>query len=151
MVKSRHVLTAAAALTALVAGTAIAGPGKGSVKIPKNAPSNTANSSEIRLSGSAGTEATGAMKAVYRERARNGTVRQVFKVAAEDWAPGTELAVTVNGAPFATLITNEFGAGEFQFSSLDNDPGGELPLPSGFPRLRAGDTVTVGNLSATLN
>ncbi len=148
----RPVLAASAAVIIALAGISTADAAKGSApktSTKQRTPSNSANSNEIRLNASAGNEATGKMKSVYRERNQGATVRQVFKGQVEGFAAGAELPVSVNGNQVATLIVGPLGAGEFEFSTVDDNPGDELPLPSGFPRLRAGDTVTIGNLTAT--
>jgi len=148
----RPTLVVSAAVVVALAGISTADAAKSSASktsTKQRVPSNTANSNEIRLSASAGNETTGKMKSVYRERNQGATIRQVFKGQVEAFSAGAELSVSVNGMQVATLIVGPLGAGEFEFSSVDDNPGDELPLPSGFPRLRAGDTVTIGNLTAT--
>lgn len=148
----RPALAASAAFLVALAGVSTADAAKAiapKTATKKTAPSNSANGNEIRLSASAGNEATGKMKSRYRERNQGATVRQDFKGQVEGFAAGAELPVAVNGNQVAILIVGPLGAGEFEFTSVDDNPGDELPLPSGFPRLRAGDTVTIGNLTAT--
>ncbi len=146
------VLAGAAALTASAAksGADKAADTKGKTKQVN--PSNAANSSEIRLSASAGTVAyysNGKFKAAYRERITSSQVTQKFKFEVEAFTPNADVPVLLNGVQVATAVVNATGGGEFEFASFDNNPGDEQPLPSGFPRLRAGDTITIGNLTAT--
>ncbi len=112
------------------------------------------SSNDIRLFASAGTTAyyaNGKFKAVYRERISTSTVTQIFKFEVEAFPAGVEVPVSLNGIFITNVIVNSLGGGEFQFRNIDNNPGGELPLPTGFPRLRAGDTITIGPLTATFN
>jgi len=88
-------------------------------------------------------------KSVYQERAVGGNLTVRFKVEAEDFAPGTDLPVSINGSLIGTAIVNDLGIAEIQFRTVVDDPGDGLPLPSGFPRIAAGDTISVGSLKGT--
>lgn len=139
------------ALIAGLAGTAVAGVKKSAPRFDNK---QGGNSNEIRLSASAGTVAyyaNGKFKAKYRERITSAQVVQKFSFEVEAFTPNAEVPVILNGVQVATVIVNPTGGGEFQYTSFDNNPGGELPLPGGFPRLRAGDTITIGNLTSTFN
>lgn len=109
---------------------------------------------QIRIQGrltAAKTLASG--KATYRDRFRNGLLEQRFKVNVEDMAPGVDVPISINGEPFAIVTTNSLGAGEFQFRTTQfiDDPGDGSPLPSDFPRLTAGTTVSAGPISGVMN
>lgn len=122
--------------------------------LKRNEAQRAGSGTEIRLTASAGTVAyysNGKFKAVYRERINNEQLRQDFKFEVEAFTPNAEVPVTVNGQLVATAIVDPLGRGEFQFSAGDNNPGDDLPLPGGFPRLRAGDTITIGNLTAVFH
>jgi len=88
-------------------------------------------------------------KADYRERTRDNTLEQRFSVEVEDATPGETLEVRVNGALFGTITADDFGVAELQFRTAQfiDDPGDGTPIPTDFPRLAAGDTVTVGPIS----
>lgn len=92
-------------------------------------------------------------KARYQDKARGNTLEQRFDVQAEDFAPGTELVVTVNGATVGTIFVNDLGVGELQLrtAAFIDDPGDGEPIDTDFPRLQAGDTVTVGPLKGTFS
>ena len=97
-----------------------------------------------RLDGD--TPASG--KAVYRERERNNQIEQRFDVEVEDATPGEIMQIHVNDLMVGTLVINELGVGEFQLrtAAFIDDEGDGDPIPSGFPTLVEGDTVTVGSL-----
>lgn len=88
-------------------------------------------------------------KVEYRDRFRNGLLEQRFSAEAEDFKPGTELVVTVNGATVGTMFVNDLGVAELQLRTAEfiDDPGDGTPIDSDFPRLMPGDTATVGSLS----
>lgn len=105
---------------------------------------------DIRLEAEAGTVAyysNGKFHADYRERVRDGELKQSFDVEVEGFTPNVEVPMRVNGIFVGNFYVNALGRGEMQFDSVDEDPGDSLPLPGGFPRLRAGDTVSVGVLT----
>ncbi|MEZ6243106.1 MAG: hypothetical protein R3B57_08695 [Phycisphaerales bacterium] len=87
-------------------------------------------------------------KARYRDRFRNGLLEQRFDVEAEDFEPGAELAVTVNGLTVGTIFANDLGVAEMQLRTAEfiDDPGDGSPIDSDFPRLMPGDVVVVGPL-----
>lgn len=87
-------------------------------------------------------------KARYRDRFRNGLLEQRFDVEAEDFAPGAELAVSVNGMSVGTIFANDLGVAELQLRTAEfiDDPGDGTPIASDFPRLMPGDVVIVGPL-----
>lgn len=87
-------------------------------------------------------------KARYRDRARRNSLEQRFDVEVEDFDPGTELVVTVNGMTVGTIFVNGLGVGELQLrtAAFIDDPDDGDPIDTDFPRLQAGDTVSVGPL-----
>ncbi len=109
------------------------------------------NSFRVRANLSGMTLASGS--ADYRERQRGNVLEQRFSVEVEDFAPDTELAVQVNGMLFGTIITDALGGGELQFRTAQfiDDPGDGTPLPTDFPHIAAGDSITVGPISGTFN
>ena len=90
-------------------------------------------------------------KARYQDRVRRNTLEQRFDVQVEDFEPGTELLVTVNGATVGTIFVNNLGVGEIQLrtAAFIDDPGDGNPIDTDFPRLMPGDTVSVGPLNGT--
>jgi len=87
-------------------------------------------------------------RARYRDRFRNGLLEQRFDVEAEDFKPGAELAVTVNGIAVGSMFVNDLGVAEMQLRTAEfiDDPGDGTPIDPDFPRLMVGDTVSVGPL-----
>lgn len=87
-------------------------------------------------------------RARYQDRARRNTLEQRFDVEVEDFAPGTELAVSINGMSVGTIFVNALGTGELQLrtAAFIDDPDDGDPIDTDFPRLQPGDTVAVGPL-----
>ncbi|MGE3109671.1 MAG: hypothetical protein AB7G11_08305 [Phycisphaerales bacterium] len=105
---------------------------------------------EIRLVARMGSNDQFQAKGVYRERLRNAGLFQRFNVSIEDGVPGETYEISVNGLVFGTITANDLGVAELEFGTFtpDDNPGDEHPpVPEDFPQLRAGDTITVGNLS----
>lgn len=136
--------TLAALLTAAVQTPALAGGGGGGG-------SGGGGGGEYRLRANmAAGRASG--KSVYRERLRNNVLQQRWNVEIEDLAANTTFDVLVNGNLFGTITTNNLGTAELEFATfiVDNNPHDEEPpIPTDFPHLVAGDTITVGPLSGT--
>lgn len=90
-------------------------------------------------------------RARYRDRVRKNTLEQRFDVEVEDFEPGTELSVSVNGDHIGIIFVNDFGVGEMQLrtGAFIDDPGDGDPIDPDFPRIMPGDTVTVGPLSGS--
>jgi hypothetical protein len=115
---------------------------------------NRGSELDFRLRAEAGTVAyysNGKFHAACRERVHNGDLIQSFKVEVEGFTPDAEVPMRVNGTFVGNFYVNSLGRGEMQFKNIDDDPGNGLPLPGGFPRLHAGDTVSVGLFTATYN
>lgn len=90
-------------------------------------------------------------RARYRDRVRKNTLEQRFDVEVEDFEPGTELSVSVNGDHIGIIFVNDLGVGEMQLrtGAFIDDPGDGDPIDPDFPRIMPGDTVTVGPLSGS--
>ena len=101
---------------------------------------------EARLRTGTPLEAKGS----YRERIVGNTLRQRFTVELNGAVPGSQHEVRINGNVFTTITANALGHAEVQFAStvVDDNPGdNKPPLPTDFPRINAGDTLSVGALS----
>jgi hypothetical protein len=105
----------------------------------------------VRANLSGGTLASG--KATYRDRVRGSTIEQRFQVNVEDGTPGDLVEIQINGSLFGTVVLNDLGAGEFSYRTVQfiDDPGDGDPIPTDFPRIEAGDVITVGVMSGTFN
>lgn len=102
---------------------------------------------EVRLQGRTGSDDTGAVaKAKYEEKKNS---RRKFDVEVENAVPGTQFVVVVAGRTIATITANSFGVAKLELRPTPDDAN-ELPIPSDFPRLKAGDVVQVGDMSVTL-
>lgn len=91
-------------------------------------------------------------KSDYRERMRGTTLVQTFHVEVNGAQAGQSFEIHVNGVLFGTIIANDLGAAELEYRTVvvdDNPQDEELPLPTDFPRINPGDTITVGTLSGT--
>ncbi|MBY0311748.1 MAG: hypothetical protein K2W85_06745 [Phycisphaerales bacterium] len=95
-------------------------------------------------------------KGVYRERLVNSltgqVLRQRFTVEINGATPSTQYEVKLNGTTVSLITTDALGHAEIQFSTVvpDNNPGdNKPPLPTDFPHINAGDTLTVGTLTGT--
>ncbi len=141
----------AVALVAAASSFAVAGGKKSRLSQDDSLIVQRAGSSEVRLTANLGGGDAPQAKSTYRERARNGVLAVRWKVELEDFTPGEDVPVSINGSFVGNIIPNKLGVGVIQFRTSIDDPGDGMPLPEGFPRLKAGDTVTVGNLSATYN
>jgi len=130
-------LAAAASLSLFSTARADGGGGGGGYRV------------EARLTG-VGTLASA--KSIYRERMIGTTLEQRFKIQVEDFAPNTPLVVHINGNLFGTIVSNSLGQGEFNFRTVivDDTPGDDAPpIPTDFPHIPAGWTITVGPLSGS--
>ena len=91
--------------------------------------------------------------AKYRERTKKGTIEQRFSVQVEDGVPGAILNVDINGQMLGIIVLDDLGFGELQFRSavFIDDPGDGEPIPTGFPKVLAGDLITVGDMTGVFN
>ncbi|MGP1309667.1 MAG: hypothetical protein ACTS27_05665 [Phycisphaerales bacterium] len=106
---------------------------------------------EIRTRAEFAGQGLASGKADYRERSRNNLIEQRFSIEVEDAQPGESFTVSVNGITFGTIVANDLGVAELQFRTAEfiDDPGDGDPIPSEFPRLNAGDVITVGKMMGT--
>ena len=89
-------------------------------------------------------------KARYRERTRgNRALKQTFDVEIKFAQPGEQFVVRVDGRTVGTVTANSLGIGKLELRPTPDDAN-EQPIPSDFPRLRAGAVVTVGSMQGTL-
>lgn len=107
------------------------------------------NDFRVRARMSGATLMSGQAK--YRERTKNGQVEQRFSVQVEDGTPGAMLTVTLNDLTIGTIVLNNLGMGELQFRTTVDDPDDGSPIPSGFPTVQVGDTISVGDISGSFN
>jgi hypothetical protein len=111
-----------------------------------------AGSYRVRARLSAGNDLVQA-KSEYRERQRATLLEKRFKVEIEDAAPGDAFDIAINGVQYGTIFANDLGVAELNFRNIvDNnpsDPNENNPFPDNFPRIVAGDTITVGTLTGT--
>lgn len=105
----------------------------------------------LRLVGRVGSDNNGGIKTAvkYEERTRRNKTARKFDVEVENLTPGTVLNVMIKGATVATITADEFGEAKLELRPSPDDAN-ELPMPSDFPSLKAGDVVTVGDVQVTL-
>jgi hypothetical protein len=106
------------------------------------------NLQRYRVEGEFGND--GGVK--YQERFDDGLLEREFEVEIEHQQPNRIFAVMVRGRIVGSIHTNSLGRGrlELRTPAFINDPSDGQPLPNTFPSLRAGEVVTVGNMTATL-
>lgn len=90
-------------------------------------------------------------QAKYRERTKNNILEQRFSVQVEDGTPGATVTVKLNDLTLGTIVLDDFGMGELQFRTTVDDPGDGSPIPSGFPKVLVGDTISVGDISGSFS
>jgi hypothetical protein len=139
--------------TSIAAGAAVT---VGSLSGTFAAPTSTGGSDDgggcghsvgTRLTASL-TDANGATgTATVTTKTYDGTTTTKFTVSVTGAAASSPLDVVVDGTTVGTLTTDSTGAGTLTLSS--NPTGSEQPLPSNFPRISSGSTITVGTLSGT--
>lgn len=90
-------------------------------------------------------------KAKYRERSRGKLIEQRFDIEVEDANPGDTLAVFVDGNMYGMMIVNDLGVAELQFRTAEfiDDPGDGTPIPTEFPRINPGASISVGDMNGT--
>ena len=104
----------------------------------------------LRLVGSVGSDNNGIkVKAKYEEKSKKQSVTQKFDAEVEGASPGQVFEVRVGGQLVGTMTANQFGHAELELRQ-NPDSADDLPLPAGFPRLKAGDTVQIGDSTVTL-
>lgn len=93
-------------------------------------------------------------QANYRERTKKGVFEQRFNVQVEDGDPGASVVITLNGSmTIGTIVLDDFGFGELQLrtETFIDDPGDGSPIPTDFPTILIGDTVSVGPVSGVFD
>lgn len=116
-----------------------------------SAPKN-ANRQRLRLIGRVGSDNNGGIKTVVKYEARGdsaSTTNRRFDVEVQGLAPGATLNVTIKGASVGTITANSLGVAKLELRPSPDDSG-EQPIPGTFPRLVAGDVVSVGSVAVTL-
>lgn len=113
-------------------------------------PAQAAGGWAIRLEARMRTGTPLEAKGDYRERMVGTTLVQKFAVELRGGTPNSTYEVRVNGNLFGTITTDALGSAKIEVVTQtpddnphDNDP----PIPQDFPRLIAGDSITVGALS----
>lgn len=149
--KSIAIAASSIALITMSSGLALGGQKGRLSRHSSDGVQQRAGSGDLRLRAALGGGDAPQAKSEYRERMRNGTLEVRWKVSLEDFEPGVDVPVAVNGTFVGNIIPNALGAGVIQFRTSVDDPGDGNPLPDGFPRLQAGDTVSVGPLTGTYN
>ena len=83
---------------------------------------------------------------VKYEQETDGTSFEVEIVGGQ---PGASIDVTFAGRVLASVLLDSHGVGRAEWGSAPDDSS-EQPLPADFPTLKAGDVLSVGDLSLTL-
>lgn len=85
-------------------------------------------------------------KGDYREIMRGTTLIQRWNVELNGGTPNTAYQVQLNGNMIGVIVTNALGSAEQEFRTavVDNNPQDEEPpIPTNFPHVAAGDTLTI--------
>ena len=106
---------------------------------------------QLRLIGTLGSDDSGVKyRARYQERIKGSKAsNRRFDVEVQGAQPGQTFKVVVAGKSVATITANNLGVAKVEFRPSPDDAD-EQPLPAGFPRLKAGDTVQIGDAKVTL-
>ena len=91
-------------------------------------------------------------KGDYRERLIGDVLSQRFTVEVNGAAANAEFEVKINDVTVAFVTTDNLGHAEIQFADTvvdDNPDDNDPPLPQEFPHISAGDTLTIGTMTAT--
>lgn len=106
---------------------------------------------ELRLVSNLGSDDKGAKYRVrYEERVKsNKASNRRFDVEIQGAQAGQKFAIVVGGTTIATITANKLGIAKIEYRPSPDDAN-EKPLPAGFPRLKAGDSVQVGEVKLTL-
>lgn len=131
----RHRLTSVLALT-VAAFSAVSLVGAESA--------DAGNQYRVRARIRTGTPLEG--KGDYREIMRGTTLIQRWSVELNGATPNTSYEVRLNGNMIGTIVTNDLGSAEQEFRTAvvdDNPNDEEPPIPTDFPRILTGDTLTI--------
>lgn len=132
---SRHRLPSILALAAAAFST---------VSLLGSSPVDAGAEYRVRARIRTGTPLEG--KGEYRERLRGTTLIQKWNVEVNFATPNTSYEVQLNGNPIGLIVTNALGHAEQEFRTAipDNNPQDEEPpIPTDFPHINAGDTLTI--------
>lgn len=91
--------------------------------------------------------------AVYREKTKsNNQLLRRFKVQIKFAQPLQSYPVLLNGVQVGSVTANALGFGKFELRTpaFIDSPNDGLPMPSNFPRVTSGDTVSVGPVSGVV-
>lgn len=109
---------------------------------------SSSRETRLRLAGRAAKDGLSA-KAVYEARTRRGVTTPKFSVEIQRAEPGKKFEVSVEGFSLGTITANKFGIAKLELRRSPSGPN-ERPIPAGFPELKAGHTVKVGDLAVVL-
>lgn len=85
-------------------------------------------------------------KGDYREIMRGTTLIQRWNVELNGGTPNTSYEVQLNGNMIGIIVTNALGSAEQEFRTAvvdDNPNDEEPPIPTDFPHVVTGDTLTI--------
>lgn len=88
------------------------------------------------------------IKAEYEVDERRGNMVRKFEVEIEDAARNTTFAVVVDGRRVATLVTDSSGEAKLKYSTSPRESR-ETMMPSDFPTISEGSTITIDAISST--
>ncbi|MEZ6136395.1 MAG: dockerin type I domain-containing protein [Pirellulaceae bacterium] len=88
------------------------------------------------------------LKAEYEVDERRGALERKFEVEIEDAERNKSYAVFVDGQQVATLVTDSRGDAKLKYSTSPRDAR-ETMMPSDFPAIAEGTTVTIESRTAT--
>lgn len=95
-------------------------------------------------------DTTAVAKARYEEKPkRKGRVDRKFTVEVQGAQAGQTFEVMVQGRSYGTITADALGVAKLEMRPRPDSPG-EVALPADFPRLKAGDTVTIGDMTGAL-
>jgi len=85
----------------------------------------------------------------YKVKQLDGVEWTEFEIEVNGARPEEEFAVSADGFDLGTILADPFGEAELEFA---NDPAGEKgePYPEGFPEIKAGTVIKIGDRELTL-
>lgn len=107
-------------------------------------PADAGNDYRVRARVRTGTPLEG--KGDYRERLIGTSLIQKWSVEVNGAQPGQSFEVQLNGNPIGTIVADSLGRAKQEFRSVvvdDNPTDEEPPIPTDFPHINAGDTLTI--------
>lgn len=115
---------------------------------PSSDKDSVSSSSNLNLTARFDVVAGQVRSAEYERETERGITKQSFKAEIENASPNATFDVSVDGKWVGRLLTNSKGKGSLRLTSRPNDVRDVL-LPSDFPSVVAGTTVTIGAVSGT--